>query len=297
MTTEAGSSRAPQTDDPYDQIFDVRRHLADLLAHWRVVVAGAVLGTAAGAVTGLLWPVSYEATVRLRIANRADVVVTPTIQSTYRGYVADPIVAEYVVAQLGLAAPPIGLDAARFGKEALSSRIVDQANIIRVSVRLRDPLLAEKAAILAGQRAVELWATQTATMAAPNDAEIERAKGSTRKLVIDTRKELVDFLATQRPETVGRQAYEVRLKQLHASVARAEMLQGRIDEIDVQAARDRLQTPHRLQYVEGPVDGPRQVSPTVLMMAARGMVSGMVGAMVLLIGYWILSANHLRQRP
>ena len=284
MTPESAPLRLPPPDDPYDEVIDVWRLLADLGAEWRILITGTVVGAVAGAIVSVASPVSYEGTSRLRIGHRADVNITPTTQTSYRALASDPVVVEQVVAELGWDAPP---------PIAVLNRIGDASNIIEISVRLPDAQLAQRAANAAARRTVELAASEALALDALVNAQVKRSTADADQLVAERRQELADLLGKPRPKEMSDEGYEKQRKLLQARAESAEMLQHRINDIAEKAVRDRPQ-PFILEYVDEPSAVSHRASPTAPGLAWRGGVAGLVVAVGLLIGYRLFRSPRLR---
>ena len=155
-STAAGSSESAA---PRDEAAEVRRWLGVLNQGWTVLLAGALVGAAIGALTASRSAPAYEAVAVLNLDlpedEREDIPISAT---GLRPLLLSESVASRVVQELGLGAPPYSMSGPRFLSRAMSLEGVPNTTLLRLSVRLRDAAKAEAAARRVAEHLEELTA-------------------------------------------------------------------------------------------------------------------------------------------
>lgn len=145
--------RDPDTDTSWrDDEVDLSRYWRALGQRWRLIAAGALIGTILGIALALRQPIVYEAVTTL-LVDRAN---SPTALSTSRALLQNYSLAEQTVNETGLNRAPTGLTPQTFVNTALQIEEVRGTNLLRVKVILPDPKRAADASRLLSTKAVAL---------------------------------------------------------------------------------------------------------------------------------------------
>lgn len=147
--TGTGAQAAPS----FEEEIDLARYIQPLVQHWKLLLAGAVIGVAGGLVVSMRQPTLYEAVSTVLVQQQS---ASPAAFSTSRALLRNFTLAGETVKELGLDAPPYNLTPQSFVEGVLTVEEVPGTALIRVKTKLSDPVLAAKACGVIADKAVEL---------------------------------------------------------------------------------------------------------------------------------------------
>lgn len=150
-----GASRGPQPngEDPtYEGEIDFSHYSRTLVRHWKLLVTTAVAGLAIGLTVASMRPTLYEASSTILLGN----ATAPGAGPTSRALLANQSLAARMLSEVGLDRPPAGWTPNRFVDEALRVEEVPGTALVRVKVKLGDPVKAADASRVLSREAVAL---------------------------------------------------------------------------------------------------------------------------------------------
>lgn len=139
---------------PYEDDIDLLRYGRFLASHWLILVAGAVLGAAAGLVIAARRPVVYQATATMMVTQPVGATALALSPATSRALLANMTLVSETLKQVQLDRD--GLTPQAFVEDHLEIQPVPTTNLLRVSVSLSEPDKARLAAKVLAEKAVEL---------------------------------------------------------------------------------------------------------------------------------------------
>lgn len=131
---------------------DVSSYLRALRHYWRLLVAGVAIGAIIGLTLALRRPTLYEAATSILASQTSSQVNL----STSRALLRNNTLAEQTLHETGLDKPPFNLTPQAFVGDALEIEDVVGTTLVRVKVRLQDPVKAAEASRILARKSVLL---------------------------------------------------------------------------------------------------------------------------------------------
>ena len=223
--------RDPDSDTSWreDEV-DLSRYWRALGQRWRLIAAGALIGTLFGIALALRQPIVYEAVTTL-LVDRAN---SPTALSTSRALLQNYSLAEQTVNETGLNRPPNALTPQAFVNTALQIEEVRGTSLLRVRVVLPDPKRAADASRLLSTKAVALnrqivsdgSTAVRAQLKVLLDESAERLKVAEQQLIAYQADAQVDLLKTDTDALLDQRAalpdLQVQIEKERATLRAAE---------------------------------------------------------------------------
>jgi uncharacterized protein involved in exopolysaccharide biosynthesis len=155
---DQGSSPGPPRDGWAEDELNLGRYLRSIAAHKKLLALGALVGAIAGAAVAVSRPVLYEGvSTLLVVAPRIERTSAAAVETaTFRAILENTSLAGEVINELQLNEPPHVLTAYGFVQDALTVEDLRGTNVIRVHVRLRDPVRAAEASRRLARKAISL---------------------------------------------------------------------------------------------------------------------------------------------
>ena len=127
-----------------------------LQRRWKLLFAGALMGAGLGLGIAAMQPILYEGATTLLVVPPAKPTGRQINPATFRAIVENGSLVSQVITELGLKQPPHNLTPYAFLNGALSVEDVRGTNVVKVKVKLRDPVLAANASTRLAQKAILL---------------------------------------------------------------------------------------------------------------------------------------------
>ena len=162
---------APAFEEPmFEGEIDVASFSRALLLHWKLLLTTAIAGLLIGATIASLRPTLYEASSTILLGN----ATAPGSGPTSRALLANHSLAARMLTEVGLDQPPASWTPHRFVAEALQIEEVAGTALVRVKVRLPDPVKAAEAARVLSREAVDLNRQIAAEQSSAAGVELSR---------------------------------------------------------------------------------------------------------------------------
>jgi uncharacterized protein involved in exopolysaccharide biosynthesis len=176
-----------------DDEFEVARYVAAIRRRWSMVVLGGVLAGAAMFALASLQPIFYEGVTTLLIAAPPRTPSPPVNSATFRALLENGSLSAQVVNELALGQPPYRLTPQRFLEDALTIEEVRGTNIVKVRVRLVDPVVAAEASRRLARKAIELTRSLNQQEGASAQDQLKEYVAGAAARMADAEKELLAF--------------------------------------------------------------------------------------------------------
>jgi uncharacterized protein involved in exopolysaccharide biosynthesis len=141
------SSARGVTQPLMEEELNLGRYLEILRGYWLIIVIGVLVGAGAGFAGASLRPVLYEGVTTVLIGRSSSVVAT----ASSRALLENNTIASQTLAEVGISQSPQS-----FVSNALVIEQLPGTNVMKVRVRLADPVKAAEASGVLSQKAVEL---------------------------------------------------------------------------------------------------------------------------------------------
>ena len=259
-----GGSRdqVPNGEDPlYEGAIDFGHYSRTLLRHWKVLIATALVGFGAGVTIASMRPTLYEATTTILMGN-----ATAGSGPTSRALLANQSLAARMLADVGLDQPPASWTPNRFVEEALRIEEVAGTALVRVKVKLPDPVKAADASKVLSREAVALNRRIATGQSTAVREDLERQLSESLKRLGEAEQALLAYRNTSQLDVLRRDV-EAKLD------GRGTLLQLMID-IETEKARLRS-AEQEIQKQERILPAARAVrAEDALRRAAKGAQNG-----------------------
>jgi polysaccharide biosynthesis transport protein len=167
----AARDQAPPFEEPiFEGEIDLGSYTRTLLRQWKLLLTGAMVGLLMGATVASLRPTLYEASSTILLGN----ATAPGSGPTARALLANHSLAARMLTEVGLDQPPASWTPHRFVAEALQIEEVAGTALVRVKVKLPDPIRAAEASKVLSREAVDLNRQIATEQSTAVGAEISR---------------------------------------------------------------------------------------------------------------------------
>jgi len=207
-------------------------YLAVVRRHWPLLLAGVATGLAAALAVNLLAPKKYEAWATVLVSDARALergVARNALVPSVRALLENQTLAARLVREFHLDAPPHELEAEDFLRDALRVEDVKGTDVIRVRVRLRDPVLAARVADRLVAMGLELNRQVTRDESAAQREALKSELDSARARVLEHERALLEF---QQKAQV-----EVSRKDVDTSLGQRGQMLGVLVDLETEKAR------------------------------------------------------------